>query len=169
VRTPRGRHALPSWGAPADTREVRGPRSPSPCPPQGRPLTSRPNGPFVFPFPRGRRGRSPSAHERCSARRRAALTVHSRPPSDLPLSPFIAACASSTRLLVDARGVDTTRSYHPICASCLLLEALLFQEPYNNCVSPASTLGCQSVRRTRTLGRAQLSSIIRARMPTFHS
>jgi len=61
----------------------------------------------LSPSPRGRRGRSPSAHERCSARRRAALTVHSRPSSALPLSPFIAACASSTRLLLASRGAWT--------------------------------------------------------------
>ena len=49
--------------------------------------------------PRGRRpgvyhrGRrlSPSSRERCSSRGRASLTVKSRPPSDRPLSPSIAA------------------------------------------------------------------------------
>src|SRR6266446_5942662 len=38
------------------------------------------------------------------------------------------------RLLLDSRVVDKTMSYNPICASCILLEALIFQEPYK-CVA----------------------------------
>jgi len=33
-------------------------------------------------------------------------------------------------LLLDSRVVDVTMSYNPICASCILLETLIFQEPY---------------------------------------
>lgn len=32
------------------------------------------------------------------------------------------------RLLLDSRGVDVTMSYNTICASCILLEVLIFQE-----------------------------------------
>ena len=39
------------------------------------------------------------------------------------------------RLLVDSRVVEVTLSSNPMCASCILLEAIIFQEPsYIRCV-----------------------------------
>jgi hypothetical protein len=46
---------------------------------------------------------------------------------------FTAHC-NAMRLLLDSRVVNKTMSYNPICASCILLEALIFQGPYK-CVA----------------------------------
>jgi len=41
-------------------------------------------------------------------------------------------------LLLDSRVVEKTMLYNPICASCILLESLIFQEPYK-CIACFNT------------------------------
>src|SRR6266446_4429588 len=78
--------------------------------------------------------------------RHSGVFEHSVPARFLLLEPLSHAlaigCSSCDRdvirkatwLLLDSRVVDKTMSYNPICAPCILLEALIFQEPYK-CVA----------------------------------